>query len=772
MAISLLDPDPPRSASVPHMAAQLIAPLAAGARESSVPVDGTGVANVGWETRDAVLLVRLARSLDQTKWRVTAQLPGAAGLEPVAEFAPWSEEGATVAVYRPLPPAGGSVIAPFTVTFGLTEVDRAGVETAVPANEIATRLKVIVLEGILGGMLHLLGAEKARIRRVGRELAAMRGLEAARDHALDSHGADLGVPRFGDRLIYDAATGSLALDQARESDRWYRQRLRIYRPFMQPSRRTLLKRLNGPGAPSDPNHGLPAGTGVTARFLPQETPNDIAVAISLVSNVGDQVRVQFLEYLRAVYMVEAGSPVPAERFIPTDLRTAENDLRTRLAQQYTWPAKPAVAPALAAALDRVARCRAALGETAKWVVSRAQDPAGGSRYELGLGVDLTPPSAAELDRLAQQLAGAGPAGSTDQEIRALLAGLSPQPASNDPQGRWLLAGCGMRTVHLLGGGDLYLSHLPTSGMVITRISPPIAPAPEFEVRYHAPGDPGSNAVLLEGLASAAEIWATQGHTPWITVAPANVAARWNETVAVADNSPTEQALRSAGLPVVEQPNAVVPLLALLPADLIQTIELPAPLAQGFIANSTNAVNEVVLLLQTLREAGLSSALALVTGAGAVLLVVGVIGLPLAGINLGPRRATGFRWYAVRLQPPAGGAPTLTPVGSRAKLAPGPAGLFALVVLGYARRGGTDPYECRIELPPGALLNLRQYEYLMNLLDHLHPAGVEINTYPIRTSHVDLDGDGAADPLPPRLANHYRMFRRPRASSEARDPSPG
>jgi hypothetical protein len=754
------------------MAAQLIAPLAAGTRESPVPVDATGLADVGWQTRDAMLMVRLARSLDHVKWRVTATLPGAGAAEPVTEFAPWSEEGATVMVYRPLPPAGGSVIQPFAVNLEITEVDRGGTETAVPAAEIATRLEVVVLEGNLGGVLHVLGAEKARLRRIARELSVMRRLESARDHALDAHGADLGVPRFADQLIYNAASDSLALSQGRESDEGYRQRLRIYRPFMQPTRRSLLERLNGPGAPGDPNQGLPAGTGVTTRFLPQETPNDIAVAISLVSTTGDAVRTQFLDYVRAVYMVEPGTPVPAQRFIPVDLRAAETDLRNRLGQQYTWPANAAITPALAAALDRIARCRAALGETAKWVVTRAQDSAGGSRYELGLGVDLTTPSSAELDRLAQQLAGAGPAANTEEEIRALLAGLSPDSAANDPHGRWLLAGCGARTVHQLANGNLYLSHLPTGGMVITRTSPPVVPSPEFEVRYHAPGDPGSNAVLLEGLASAAETWAAQGHTPWSTVAVANATARWNEAVAVADNSGTEAALRSAGLPVIKQPNDVVRLLGLLPQDLIQTIELPAPLAQGFIANSTAAVNELVLLLQTLREAGLSSALALVTGAGAVLLVVGVIGLPQAGINLGPRRATGFRWYAVRLQPQSGGDPTLTLVGSRATLLPGPAGLFALVVLGYARRGGTDPYECRIELPQGALLDLRQYEYVMNLLDHLHPAGVEINTYPIRTSHVDLDGDGAADPLPPRLANHYRSYRRPRASSEARDPSPG
>jgi hypothetical protein len=50
---------------------------------------------------------------------------------------------------------------------------------------------------------------------------------------------------------------------------------------------------------------------------------------------------------------------------------------------------------------------------------------------------------------------------------------------------------------------------------------------------------------------------------------------------------------------------------------------------------------------------------------------------------------------------------------------------------------------------------------MNALERACPIGVEINTWNLRRRHVDVDGDGTADPLPPSLARHYRRFRMPR-----------
>ncbi len=151
-----------------------------------------------------------------------------------------------------------------------------------------------------------------------------------------------------------------------------------------------------------------------------------------------------------------------------------------------------------------------------------------------------------------------------------------------------------------------------------------------------------------------------------------------------------------------------------------------------------------------------------TNAGDVLLVVSVIGLPEAGINLSERRATGFRWYVVPIQGPGG---EVQPVGSRSAFVVRAQGLAALVAIGYARRGNVDPYEYRVDLPDGTLLTVQQYEFLMNVLDHTYPMGVEVNTFDIRHHHVDLDGDGVADPLPPTISRTYRQFVRLRQRGE-------
>jgi hypothetical protein len=50
---------------------------------------------------------------------------------------------------------------------------------------------------------------------------------------------------------------------------------------------------------------------------------------------------------------------------------------------------------------------------------------------------------------------------------------------------------------------------------------------------------------------------------------------------------------------------------------------------------------------------------------------------------------------------------------------------------------------------------------MNLLELATPAGVRVNTFALRSAHVDLDGDGVADKLDPTLSRTYRRFRRRR-----------
>jgi hypothetical protein len=163
----------------------------------------------------------------------------------------------------------------------------------------------------------------------------------------------------------------------------------------------------------------------------------------------------------------------------------------------------------------------------------------------------------------------------------------------------------------------------------------------------------------------------------------------------------------------------------------------------------------VRVVRIMRTEGVSSALTLVTAANDVLIVVGAIGLPGAGLNLNEQRATGFRWYVVPLQGPHG---LLRTLASRAVFTPSRPGLWAIIVLAFARASTTvDPYQYQLDLPAGATLDLRQYEFLMNLLGHVTPVGVQVNTYALRQDHVDIGGLGPGS-LPPTASHTFRAFR--------------
>src|SRR5262249_25200605 len=150
------------------------------------------------------------------------------------------------------------------------------------------------------------------------------------------------------------------------------------------------------------------------------------------------------------------------------------------------------------------------------------------------------------------------------------------------------------------------------------------------------------------------------------------------------------------------------------------------------------------LVGVLSAAGFDAALGLVTGPQQVTIVVGVIGLPVAGVNLSDRRSTRLRWYAVPVGDLPGRVPAVRPprrvqaAGSRTAFRAAARGVTALVAVARLRGERPDPYEVRVGLPDGVTLDLHQYELVMNLLDEWHPAGVEVNTYDLRRHHVDLD----------------------------------
>jgi hypothetical protein len=676
-----------------------------------------------------------------------------------------------------LPPVDATTrhAAPFTLALELTQVDAAGVEHAVPAGEIAEWLRVEVLEGVLARVAYILGSEHMRMRRVAREIVAMRRLGSARDSALDRIGAELAVPRFTDEIDYDAAaeeTVTRSTDATGkaivESDPAYRRRLSIYRPRLYPSMRGLLELLNGPGQPTDPNHGAFAELGLAERFELIENDSPFAFGLHLIATGPDATRTNFLDYLRQILLIAPQQALEQDRFLSSTERARQEALRTRLNGSFDFGVDDFIAPMLAEALDRVARCRAALlgGALTTRQVLRAQDPAGGSRYELGLGIDLQPLTASERTALRTALLDSDRVPDPNVGIEGLLrkmAALPPPAAIEDTDAAWFFRACGLRTVHRINNSRLYVSHLPTAGLVVEGVSSLVAgDQTALSARYHSPRDPGANVRLVEALATAAARWADLGGEAWEELTHAEGRDRWQDGVVDAQAA---DVFTGAGLPALSPAtDQIADRLDRVPEELLVTIRLAPAQAAEILAGAADAAPRLVNLKRTLAEAGIAALLPLATNSAEIVLVCGVIGLPGVGANLAPRRASGFRWYVVPIQGDAG---RIGSIGSRTTYtaAAAPA-LAAVVTVGYARDPAlTDPYEFRVQLPEGARLNLHQYEFLMNLLDHAHPAGVEINTWRVRQDHVDLNGDGVAEPVTPNIARSYRQFRRLRHRGE-------
>jgi hypothetical protein len=771
-----MDPDGPRAASHLNMLAHLTGPFAGGARDEAVPIDKAGRARVTRSTRHPLLLVAPRNFLANRALRMRAVLkPGGGAVAlPTVEFARYTEPGAFLPLHSPPVDPVTATAAGFTVQITLAEVVEDGTESPVEAADVADQVELRLLEGILGRLLYVIGAEKLRLRRTGREIAAMRLLSSARDDALDRIGVDLRVPRLTDRLV--VRDGAVEMEARRELDDELRRRLSLYRPLLVPTRSHLLHLLNGPGGSTEPNHGLLSGLGVTDRFAVEEGNNPLAVAVHLIAAETAGARDNFLTWVRDTYLVwpqntPQGNIAHANRYLPQTTRNRvsqlRSDLRSFLSFDGDAATNPAFATALAEALVRIGNCRSALGVQTPMTMRRAQNVDHGSRYELGMGMDLDLIPADELDALGTAVTDPARPPAVDPEVDALVRSLQPRAAADDPEGRWLLEPCGLRTVHRVDTETIYVSHLPNFGLVITgpaATAPPVAGPVGvpmfFEARYQASGDPGANAVLQAGLIGAAQDWATRGGPAWTVLDDESARARWSEARAIDIDTPEPiaSALAGGGLRVLADPIGAIETLRELPGELHQTLRIDPGQAAELGTGSPEAANDLLALVGFLRANGLTSALPLVTGGGDVLLAVGVIGLPGAGLNLDERRATGFRWYVVPIVP---GEPIadLSAAGSRAVLTPQQPGLSAIVVLGYARTTGrADPYQYRVVMPEGSLLDLSQYEFLMNLLDHAFPAGVEVDTFSVRRRHVDIDGDGVADPLPPTASQTFRRFR--------------
>ncbi len=780
----VLDADRLRSASHNNMIDHLAGPFLGGAVDRTLAIDASGHVTVSFEARFGVVLAGPREALDNSGLRLTARIDGTAADLPQLRFEPYTEAGAFLLLFLPdLSNAALGSSNRFGFTIKLASFDEDGNLGAIADADIAGKIDIHLLEGNLGRLMYVLGAEKLRIRQQARAVSAMRLLSRARTDALDRFGADLGVPRFTDQIRFDTTrkeivTETLTDGEGRpvsESDKSYRRRLGLYRPFLIPNRRNILDLLNGPGADGSDNAGLMAGLGVTARFGLEETPNQFAVAMRLISTPNDQPRLNFISFVRSDYLifpneVAGNNSIHAKRFVPSAHRAEVEFLRKELRTHFEWKDDMGVAPVLAAMLRTLGRALAALGFAGQAVVKRAQSTDDGSRYE---GVDIVPFTPQQLDGLITTLQDPSRPKATDpidpnaidEGTEALLASLQPKPSDQDVEGEWLFRACGLRTVHRVDANTLYLSHFPMFGLVVETSLPAAGTtAIPLAARNQAPGDPGTNAALQAALDAALPDVVAAGGEALTVLSDQDARAHFTQQFGAAPQ-PAITIFQAAALPAVTNKTDVVPQLLQLPPELLRAVKLGPNLTQRILAGQPGAADDLVKLTAILRRRGLVSVLPLVTAADEILMVISVVGLPGAGINLSDRRATGFRWYAVPISPVTNPELRIGAIGSRSSVEPGQPGLAAVVAVGYVRSGKPDPYEFRVTLPDQTNLNIEQYEFLMNLLERVGSVGIEINTFALRQEHVDLDSDGTANPMPPAIFRTFRRFRRGRQRGE-------
>lgn len=742
---AVIDPDALGGDALAAMAGHVVGPLQGGIAGDAIALDATGAGSIALPLRQAIVVVALAADLGAAGLTVTVALGGAAAT--ALAFAPYSPRGAALAVPAP------ATTTPLAVA--------VTVNGAAPAGQVAVRYA----DGVLARLLHVLGSEKARIRTAARAVAAGRLLANATGDALDRLGTELGVARFTAQLAWDPTAKQLAATPATEPDAAYRARLQIYRPVVRPNRPNLDAVLA-----ADAGGGL-ALSGYTGHVTAAESDTDLAIAIRVLSPPDDTQRLAYLAYVRNTFLLPLdATALPATRPVSLAVTARTNALLARLKSTAKWPAGAYIATPLAEAVDRAARAIAALGVTATITIATAQTDAGGSRYELGLGMDVARLDTATLTSLVTAATAKKITGTPTADIRALIAGLAPQPAASDPDARWLWAACGMRTVQPLATGTTtFVSHLPFHGAVLTATAG--ATAVELDAALNAPGDPSppETAQLWSTIATAAAA-APAGALPWTATGSAAT------LTAIASAAPAAAATASAfvaqGIPTPATAAALAAArtaLAALPADQWVGLQLDATTAAALIAGQAAGATSLASISTRLREAGAVSVLGVVAGA-TVYVLVGATDLP-GGAAFDNRR-TQWRWIAVALgaDPRIGTLDATTSWTNHytfASASGASASQLAAVIAVTPTRvepvdiaNRVDPYTVAIDAAGQAPLTFAQYEYLMNLLARWCPLGITIDTSRIRDSHVDVDGDGAPDLISQNLQYTFRPFTGP------------
>lgn len=718
------DADVFRSDALASMTAHLTGPLAAGARHTPIALDADGAGVIGIQTRHPLLLVVLQADLGAAPLEVDVAVGGAAAVR--LTFAPYSERGAAL----------GLPIAPAAPPIALVVTPAAG-------------LDVRLVDGVLGRLLYTLGAEKARLRRSAREIAAGRRLAAARGAGLDRLGVELRVPRFRAELAWSAAENTIIATPGAEADAPYRDRLALFRPQVRPTRPELEAALPE----------VMARVGYTGTLAIFEPDTELAIAIKVVSPPDDSRRLAHLAYVRRQFLLPIGAAeLPPDRLVSVGERTRARELLARLATETTWPAGAHVAPSLAAALSRVARCAAALGVGDPIEVTRAQRDDGGSRYELGIGVDVRSFTQAEVQQMVTALRSGTLTGDPDAETRRLLAKMTPADLADDRAPRWLYGGCGLRTVQFVAANTHYLSHLPIHGATLDVTA--AGDVLDLRAVLRAQVNPELDANLAGVLGAALD-----GVPAW-TATPASVLSS-----ATVPPEPALAAFRAAELVTPAAAPAVadaMTAIAALPAELFAVLRADDALAAALLAGDAGATAALGAFVARLRVAGAVSLMPVVA-ASAVVLVVAMIDLP-ANAAVFNRRRSRFRWIAAPLEADTLIGSLERTQGARNRyryLGPTSASQVAAIIamtptrpVPLALHERVEPYTFAVDLADDSqpLLSFTQYEYLMNVLDRWCPLGVTIDTSRLRTRRVDVDGDGAPDLLSLRLQQTFRPFR--------------
>src|SRR5690349_9842245 len=126
------------SASHQNLIANLSGPLTAGAIDQELTIDASGAVTVDWATREPLVLAAPRTSLTTGRYVVSVSVGGGShALPSPCTFAPYTEAGAFLSIYRPGVDAALRTAAPFILQLAVAAIDGDGTQTAVAPVDVA-----------------------------------------------------------------------------------------------------------------------------------------------------------------------------------------------------------------------------------------------------------------------------------------------------------------------------------------------------------------------------------------------------------------------------------------------------------------------------------------------------------------------------------------------------------------------------------------------------------------------------------------------------------